>query len=190
VRVALLIEDYYNCIFDFAGRCIWIPTYDSIKQSQRGKPYRQSGYYKLRVNPKSVIGKLESLEARIARAADNDRDNFDRLEIVRCSGAEHALEWFLKESAGASDTVQRRTIRVHRVKRAFTDVRDKRLFFLEGIPEVGPMTSTRLLDAYGTPKNALEHISEWKDNQDLGRITKNMVAEGKLVYGLPAEEDE
>jgi len=188
-RVALLIEDYYNSILDFKNRCIWIPTYDNIKQSQRGNPYRQAGYYKVGLNPKSLLGKLDAMEARIARAVDNPRDAFNRLEIIRCSGAEHAVEWFMKEVAGATGTVQRRTIRVHRVKRAFTDLRDKQLFFLEGLPEIGPKTSTKLLEVYGTPKNALEHIDEWKGNRNLGRITKPMINEGKMVYGLPTEDE-
>jgi ERCC4-type nuclease len=188
--VVLLIEDYYNCIMDFANKGIWIPTYDNVKQSSRGNPFRQSGYYKLNVSPNSLIGKLRAIDARIDRAEDNDRDIFNRLEVVRCAGAEHALKWFMKQVSGVSPTRRGRSVRVHRVKRPFTDTRDKRLFFLEGIPEVGPVTSTKLLEVYGTPKNALDHINDWKGNANLGRITDNMVREGKLVYGIDVDGDE
>lgn len=190
-NVVLLIEDYYNCIMDFANKGIWIPTYDNIKRSSRGNPFRQAGYYKLNVSPNSLIGKLRAIEARIDRAGDNERDSFNRLEVVKCSGADHALSWFMKKVSGVSPSRRGRSVRVHRVKRPFTDTRDKRLFFLEGIPEVGPVTSTKLLEVYGTPKEALEHAGEWKDNPELGRITDNMMREAKIVYGtLDGAEDE
>jgi ERCC4-type nuclease len=183
--VALLIEDYYNARLDFAGGCVWVPVYDDVKDSSRtGRPFRRSGYYQVKVNPKSLVGKLTALEGRAERAKEDPLDPFDRLEIVRCSGAEHALDWFVRHLSGTAGSRSRsRRVRVNRIKRPFSDLRDKRLFFLEGLPEVGPATSEKLLAAYETPLDAILDIDNWKGNPDLDRISEPMVREGRRVLG-------
>jgi ERCC4-type nuclease len=188
--VALMIEDYYSARLDFARGCVWIPVYDGVKPSKRtGKAFRRAGYYQVKLNPKSLLGKLRALEGRAERAADDPTDPFDRLEVVRCSGAEHAVQWFSRRLAGTGESVSRgRRVKVNRIKRPFSDLRDKRLFFLEGLPEIGPATSKKLLDAYPTPLDALLDIGGWKDNPDLDRISESMVEEGKMVLGASEGE--
>ena len=189
-KVILLIEDYYNCALDFKRRCIWIPTYDEVKNSSRGNLFRRTGYYPVKLNPKSLLGKLDALEARAIRAEKNANDNFNRLEIVKCSGADHAVEWFAKQLAGFSSSRQSRKMKINRIKRPFTDLRDKQLFFLEGLPQLGPATSNKLLEVYGNPLKAIKKIGEWKGHPNLGRITKKMLLESKKVLGLLSEEGE
>lgn len=175
-RIVLMIEDYYRCMLDYGRGCIWIPKYQSIKRHS----FRQMGFSKRKVNPKSLTGKLSALESK-----------YDELEILRCSGGKHALQWFIEELSDEKKDAKRKYIKVHRVKRKSEDITEQRLFFLEGLPNIGGATSKKLLEAYGTPMDAINDIDNWLTNQDLSRMSKPMVSDGKKVLGIDgASEDE
>lgn len=184
-RVALMIEDYYRCTLDHFRKCVWIPTYEKY----RSKKSKNMGFYRIGVNPKSLKGKLNALENRIQSAKKNADDPFDRLEIVKCSGGRHALQWFLEQIEGKK-TKKRKSVKVHRIKRKTEDLRERRLFFLEGLPNIGGGTSTKLLDEYKSPIEAIRHIDEWLINPNLKRMSKPMVMNGKKVLGLPLTDEQ
>jgi len=181
-KVILAIEDYYRCLLDYEGKCVWIPTYEYKK----GQKQRTVGYYKIGVNPKSLKGKIKALKNRIERSNNNSNDSFNRLEIKKFFGGNHMLEWFLGLMKG-SDDKKRTSIKVHRIKKKSANLREQQLFFLEGLPNIGGKTSLRLLNKFKKPIDALLKIKEWKSYPELGRITKPMIQEGARVLGIEIE---
>jgi ERCC4-type nuclease len=172
-RMVLMIEDYYRCIFDYEKKCIWIPRYDRMKKNY----FRQMGFSKRKVNPKSFKGKLRSLSHK-----------FKDLEIVKCSSGYHALSWFLEELKEKKEKKkQKKTIQTHRVKRKSKNIQEQRLFFLEGLPNLGGATSQKLLDEYDLPIKAIEDIDNWRSNPNLRRILQKAITKGKEILGVPKD---
>lgn len=184
--VILAIEDYYRCRLDYEANCVWIPTYEYKK----GQKIQTVGYYKIAVNPRSIKGKLRALKKRIKRAQNDPNDKFNRVKIKKFYGAQHMLQWFLEIIEPTSPQTKKETLKVNRIKRKNEDITDQRLFFLEGLPHIGPKTSQALLDNFETPMNALLNIGKWKKKLEGVRITNPMIEDGAKVLGMEVEKEE
>jgi len=159
-RVSLLIEDYYDCRFDFSdkGLGVWIQRSESFsknKTDREGKPiFNFVGYSKRLINPASVLGKIDS----IARRGVN---------IIRCGGASHAYR-VIMGMINRKTTSSRVDVSALRRKPSHMQPNDEILFHIQGIPGIASGISRRMVEKYPTLINLYNVIATSSDAAAVG----------------------
>ncbi len=168
VKIIIMIEDYYKCIFDYDQRCIWLPLYEHQPSARK----KQMGFYRININPDSVKGKLRSL-----------KNNEGNINVSKLSGKEHAVKWMINLIKNEKKSGRKRTsIDSVRIKKEMKSIEDKMRFFLEGLPNIGGATAIKILNIFKTPINAFNNIDSWR--QKISRISLNTIEECKKVLGI------
>jgi ERCC4-type nuclease len=159
-RVSLLIEDYYQCRFDFSqeGLGIWIPykdTYSTTKVDREGNPvFLFASYSKRLINPASLLGKIASIERK-------------GVAIIRCGGANHAYR-IIMDMINRVPTEKRAFIQAIRRKPSRMDPHEETEFFIQGAPQVAGGISRRLLEKYPRPIDMFTTIASASTAEDVG----------------------
>ena len=159
-RVSLLIEDYYNCRFDFTenGLGVWIQKSESFsknKTDREGRPiFNFVGYSKRLINPASLLGKIREIEHK-------------GVNIIYCGGANHAYRKIM-DMVNRATASNRVPVQAIRRKPSRMDPDDEILFHLQGSPGVAGGMSYRLLDKYPVLIDLYTAIARANDADDLG----------------------
>ena len=159
-RVSLLIEDFYNCRFDFSekGLGVWIQRSESFsknKTDRKGKPiFNFVGYSKRLINPASVIGKIDAIAHR-------------GVNIIRCGGASHAYR-IVMGMINRKATGTRVDVAALRRKPSHMQPDEEILFHLQGTPGIAGGLSIKLIKKYPKLIDLYNAIASTTSASDIG----------------------
>jgi ERCC4-type nuclease len=160
-RVSLVIEDFYECRFDFSeeGLGVWVPyriNYSSKKVDSKNRPvYSNAWYSKRLIHPAALLAKIASFEKM-------------GVNIIRCGGAHHAYKLLIDEITGVKK--KKSSLRAIRLKPTEMNMTTSQLmeFFLQGLPGIGGVTARDLLAKEPVPIKLLNAIASASDPADIG----------------------
>ena len=170
VEVNLLIEDYYECRFDFSENNwgVWIPTWKKYKEDKldrEKKPYWMSmGYSRRAMHPNSILGKIRSLEERGIKISE---DEYKPINVIKCGGAQHAYKTLLDEILPSKD-VKTKGVRATRRKAKDMKISENQRFLLEGLPGFGGGMAQKTLEIHQRPIDFFNKLVAANEPKELG----------------------
>jgi hypothetical protein len=140
-RVNLLIEDFYECRFDFSTESygVWTTFKKSYgkKLDGKNKPvYSFISYSRRAIHPNAILSLLQSLEN-------------GGVNIIRCGGANHAYN-IVMDMITKIPEEKRISIRALRRKPVAMEPNDNSRFILEGFPGVAGNLADSALAVHGS----------------------------------------
>ncbi len=170
----LLLENILAIREDPRNRCIYVPFKSTMKSG--GRIYF-TVEQRINIHPSSLRGLLE-------KAREMGITILEGFDAVHSAG-------LLFNIIKNEDKKQSQSLPSIRSRKKINTMADEQEFFLAGLPKINTSRARQILQKYGTPLNALNHVDEWREITGIGpKIVEAVMKVLNTEYISPHIDDD